>query len=199
MYWDTIDQNSGFSFRNFPRENSLPTPKTKFTKTGTTIVGCTFSEGVILGADTRATAGPIVADPDCLKIHYLAPNMYCCGAGTAADTEMVTQLVSSELELQRLYTGSESRISHAETRLCNHLFRYQGYIGAALIIGGIDIKGPQLVTISPYGNSMRLPFTTMGSGSLAAMAILETRFKDNMKEEEAVELVKDAIEAGIFS
>ena len=199
MYWDTIDQNSGFSFRNFPRENSLPTPKTKFTKTGTTIVGCTFSEGVILGADTRATAGPIVADPDCLKIHYLAPNMYCCGAGTAADTEMVTQLVSSELELQRLYTGSESRISHAETRLCNHLFRYQGYIGAALIIGGIDIKGPQLVTISPYGNSMRLPFTTMGSGSLAAMAILETRFKDNMKEEEAVELVKDAIEAGIFN
>ena len=199
MYWDTIDKNSGFSFRNFPRENSLPTPKTKFTKTGTTIVGCTFSEGVILGADTRATAGPIVADPDCLKIHYLAPNMYCCGAGTAADTEMVTQLVSSELELQRLYTGSESRISHAETRLCNHLFRYQGYIGAALIIGGIDIKGPQLVTISPYGNSMRLPFTTMGSGSLAAMAILETRFKDNMKEEEAVELVKDAIEAGIFN
>ena len=199
MYWDTIDKNSGFCFRNFPRENSLPTPKTKFTKTGTTIVGCTFSEGVILGADTRATAGPIVADPDCLKIHYLAPNMYCCGAGTAADTEMVTQLVSSELELQRLYTGSESRISHAETRLCNHLFRYQGYIGAALIIGGIDIKGPQLVTISPYGNSMRLPFTTMGSGSLAAMAILETRFKDNMKEEEAVELVKDAIEAGIFN
>ena len=46
---------------------------------------------------------------------------------------------------------------------------------------------------------MRLPFTTMGSGSLAAMAILETRFKDNMKEEEAVELVKDAIEAGIFN
>ena len=152
-----------------------------------------------MGADTRATAGPIVADPDCLKIHYLAPNMYCCGAGTAADTEMVTQLVASELELQRLYTGSESRISHAETRLCNHLFRYQGYIGAALIIGGVDIKGPQLVTISPYGNSMRLPFTTMGSGSLAAMAILETKYKDGMNQDEAVELVKEAIEAGIFN
>jgi 20S proteasome subunit beta 2 len=125
--------------------------------------------------------------------------MYCCGAGTAADTEMVTQLVASELELQRLYTGSESRISHAETRLCNHLFRYQGYIGAALIIGGVDIKGPQLVTISPYGNSMRLPFTTMGSGSLAAMAILETKYKDGMDQDEAVELVKEAIEAGIFN
>ena len=188
MYWDTIDQTSGFSFRNFPKTTSLPPQKTKYTKTGTTIVGCTFKDGVILGADTRATAGTIVADPDCMKIHYLAPNMYCCGAGTAADTEMVTQLVASELELQRLYTGSESRISHAETRLCNHLFRYQGYIGAALIIGGVDIKGPQLVTISPYGNSMRLPFTTMGSGSLAALAILETKYKDGMNQDEAFEV-----------
>ena len=45
---------------------------------------------------------------------------------------------------------------------------------------------------------MHQPFTTMGSGSLAAMGILETRYKDNMNEQEAVELVKDAIEAGIF-
>jgi len=45
---------------------------------------------VILGADTRATEGPIVADKNCEKIHYMAPNIYCCGAGTAADTEAVT-------------------------------------------------------------------------------------------------------------
>ncbi len=45
---------------------------------------------------------------------------------------------------------------------------------------------------------MHLPFTTMGSGSLAAMGILETRYKDNLNEEQGIELVKDAIEAGIF-
>ncbi|KAF5176748.1 Proteasome subunit beta type-7, partial [Thalictrum thalictroides] len=44
-------------------------------------------DGVILGADTRATEGPLVADKNCEKIHYMAPNIYCCGAGTAADTE----------------------------------------------------------------------------------------------------------------
>jgi 20S proteasome subunit beta 2 len=38
----------------------------------------------------------------------------------------------------------------------------------------------------------------MGSGSLAAMGILETKFKDNMTEQEAIDLVKEAIEAGIF-
>ena len=38
----------------------------------------------------------------------------------------------------------------------------------------------------------------MGSGSLAAMGVLETKYKDNLGEQEAVDLVKDAIEAGIF-
>jgi len=49
-----------------------------------------LQDGVVLGADTRATEGPIVADKNCEKIHYMAPNIYCCGAGTAADTEAVT-------------------------------------------------------------------------------------------------------------
>ena len=64
----------------------------KFTKTGTTIVGCMFKDGIVLGADTRATSDTIVAQKNCEKIHYIAPNIYCCGAGTAADTEQVTGL-----------------------------------------------------------------------------------------------------------
>lgn len=58
-----------------------------------------FQDGVILGADTRATEGPIVADKNCEKIHYMAPNIYCCGAGTAADTEAVTGITITDLIL----------------------------------------------------------------------------------------------------
>ena len=39
----------------------------------------------------------------------------------------------------------------------------------------------------------------MGSGSLNAMSILETRYKDGMTKEEAIEIVKCAVEAGIFN
>lgn len=77
----------------------------------------------MLGADTRATAGPIVADKNCEKIHYLAPNMYCCGAGTAADTEFSTALVSSKLELHRLQTGREARVITAVTMLKQMLYK----------------------------------------------------------------------------
>ena len=63
--------------------------------TGTTIVGvlCPKAGAVILAADTRATNGELVADKRCEKIHRLAPNIYCCGAGTAADAEHLTRLV----------------------------------------------------------------------------------------------------------
>ena len=42
------------------------------------------------------------------------------------------------------------------------------------------------------------PYHTTGSGSLAAMAILETYYKENLEKEDAIKLVVAAIEAGIY-
>lgn len=58
--------------------------------------------------------------------------------------------------------------------------RYQGHIGAALVLGGYDLNGPQLYTIAPHGSTDKLPYVTMGSGSLAAMAIFEAEYKKDM-------------------
>jgi 20S proteasome subunit beta 2 len=55
------------------------------------------------------------------------------------------------------------------------LFRYQGHVSAALVLGGVDVHGPHLYSIFPHGSTQRLPYVTMGSGSLAAMAVFESR------------------------
>jgi 20S proteasome alpha/beta subunit len=89
----------GFAFDLCKRNEFLEARGAKhpgFTKTGTTIAGIIYKDGVVLGADTRSTAGTTVADKNCEKIHYIAPNIYCCGAGTAADTENVTGMVASQ-------------------------------------------------------------------------------------------------------
>lgn len=153
---------------------------------------------MVLGADTRSTNGPIVADKNCEKIHYIARNMYCCGAGTAADTENTTALISSQLELHRLQTAREPRVATALAMLKQRLFQYQGHISAALILGGVDLTGPSLYTIHPHGSTDKLPFVTMGSGSLAAMGVFEADYKVDMEREDAVKLVVAAISAGIF-
>ena len=75
----------GFGFENVLRngmlqkQSGLRLPKAH--KTGTTIVGMVYSGGVVLGADTRATEGSTICDKNCEKIHYIAPNIWCCGAG----------------------------------------------------------------------------------------------------------------------
>eukprot|EP00644_Phytophthora_capsici_P005722 jgi/Phyca11/97505/e_gw1.2.897.1 len=190
--------HGGFSFDNCRRNELLLSQsggkqKLKATKTGTTI------DGVVLGADTRSTGGSIVMDKNCEKIHYIAPNIYCCGAGTAADTENTTALISSQLELHRLNTDTQSRVVTAMTLLKRMLFQYQGHISAALVLGGVDITGPHLYTIYPHGSTDSLPFVTMGSGSLAAMSVFEHGYKDDMTEDEAKKLVQEAILAGIFN
>ena len=61
----------GMNYRNnFLGQRGLVLPKA--TSTGTTIVGCLFKDGIVLGADTRATEGPIVADKNCEKVCLFA-------------------------------------------------------------------------------------------------------------------------------
>merc|ERR1711937_935947 len=104
----------GFNFDNCLRNKALleGDPKAKhsltYTKTGTTICGCVFKDGVVL----------------------------------AADCDHVTEMIKRELELHRMNTRTESRVSMAANRLVDHVFRYGGAIGTYLIIGGYDVGGP---------------------------------------------------------
>lgn len=173
--------------------------KRSVTKTGTTIVGIKYNTGIVLCADTRSTTGPIVADKNCSKIHSIAPKIMCCGAGTAADTRNVTRMASKELQLFSYKHMKDPYISHCNRYICDYLYGYRGHIGAALVLGGVDITGPQLYSISPNGYSANLDYTALGSGCLAAMSTLESKFKKNLTKDEAVAIGAEAIKAGILN
>jgi 20S proteasome subunit beta 2 len=196
----------GFDFSLRLRNHHLASPAgpsrlalPKATSTGTTIVGLLWEGGICLGADTRATEGPIVADKNCEKIHFIADNIRCCGAGTAADTEFVTAMISSNIQLHALSTGRQPRVVTAMTMLNQHLFQHQGHVGAALVLGGVDPTGPHLFTVAPHGSTDKLPYVTMGSGSLAAMAVFESKWRPGLARQEAINLVVEAVHAGIFN
>jgi len=198
---------SGFSFDNCHRNELVIGKDTKLNggyiptarKTGTTICGVVYNGGVVLGADTRATEGEIVADKNCQKIHFMANNIYCCGAGTAADTEKVTRMISARLNLHRMDIGRVPRVTTACKYLAHYLYGYRGHIGAALVLGGVDSTGSNLYIVSPNGYASKLPFTSMGSGSLAAMAMFERSWRPNLSRDGAMQLVRDAIAGGVFN
>ena len=72
----------------------------------------------MLAADTRATGGSIVGDKNCEKIHNLAPNIFCCGAGTAADCDHVTGkfCVFYKVALNQLFRDDQARARAAQTQ-----------------------------------------------------------------------------------
>ena len=196
------EEKGGFSFENVARNAALMGVANKFktAKSGTTICGLVCGkDAVVIGADTRATNGPIIADKNCNKIHRLADNIFCGGAGTAADLEHTTAMIESQLELHKLSTGFKPRVATAVRRLSSHLYKYQGHVGCALVLGGFDLYGPQLYQIYPHGSTDCLPFTAMGSGSLAAMAVLESGYRDDLTPAEGAELVRQAIRSGVFN
>mmetsp|Transcript_112611 Transcript_112611/g.325370 ORF Transcript_112611/g.325370 Transcript_112611/m.325370 type:complete len:279 (+) Transcript_112611:75-911(+) len=203
-YLDILQaQRGGFSFelckRNAYLAASANVKPPTATKSGTTICGVVVKDAVVLAADTRATSGSMVADKNCEKLHYISQHVYCAGAGTAADLQHTTELMEGQMELHRLATGTQPRVCTVVRRLSSMLFKYQGYIGCALVLGGVDVNGPSLYQIYPHGSTDCLPFTSMGSGSLAAMTILESEYKDDMTIEEGKALVAKAIRAGIFN
>ncbi|KAL0228714.1 hypothetical protein GEMRC1_013334 [Eukaryota sp. GEM-RC1] len=205
MFFPSISptHHSEFDLENVIRNKSLEEKfenLPKAVKTGTTIVGVLFDKGVVLSADTRASAGSIVADKYCQKIHYLSSHMRCCGAGTAADCDKITELGAAVLEKHSMDTNRPPRVISAVTYFRQRLWQHQGHIGAALIIGGYDpVDGPSLYEVHPHGSYWTCPFVTMGSGSLAAMAILESHWKEGLTQDEAITLATEAIRAGIFN
>lgn len=108
-------------------------------------------------------------------------------------------MIASQLELHRLSTNRVVPVPCAATLLKQYLFRYQGHVSAALVLGGVDSQGPHIYSIHPHGSTDRVPYATMGSGSLAAMSVFESRWKPDMSEEEGMKLVRDGIAAGIFN
>lgn len=203
---DVVEESRGQFDFDLCRRNELlsakMTGKVKMPaakKTGTTICGMVCKDGIVLGADTRATAGAIVADKNADKLHYVADNIYCAGAGTSADLTATTEKMEREMEIHRLNTGTQVRVVTVVKRLSKMLYQYQGHIGCHLVLGGVDLTGPHLYQISAHGNTDKLPYACMGSGMLAAMSVLEMRYEEGMSVEQGKELIADAISAGVFN
>jgi len=200
---DLVDElaDTGFKFDLVKRNLALAKVGVKpprAVKTGTTIVAALFKDGVVVAADSRATAGGVIADKNCVKVHHLTDCIYACGAGTAADLDQVCRMLESTLHLYELNNAPRrAPISLAVATAKQHLFKYQGHVGAYLIIGGVDGTGPRLVSVSASGNSTLAPFLADGSGSYAAISIFEKDYVFNMTEAECIAMVSRAVQAGM--
>jgi len=78
-------------------------------------------------------------------------------------------------------------------------FKKRGHIVAYLIVSRVDPTGAHLFSVHAHGSTDKLPYMTVGSGSLAAMGVLECDYRVGLEQEEAKDLVCRAVLGGVWN
>ncbi|CAB1119816.1 unnamed protein product [Ectocarpus sp. CCAP 1310/34] len=149
------------------------------------------------GQDNRGGTPPAVANGPRDAILPALKQVASPQCQSRADGERPLASCDSGLdEVQRKHL----RVGAAALLLKRHLFQYQGTVSAAFVLGGVDVIGEhiyQAPLIHEGGSLAEVEFTAMGSGSLAALSVLERGYRENLTEQETKELVLEGIAAGI--
>ncbi len=166
----------------------------------TTIVAATFSGGVVMAGDRRATMGNIIAQRDIEKV-FPTDEYSCVGiAGSAGLAVEMVRLFQTELEHYEKIEGTTLSIDGKANRL-SALIR--GNLGMAMqglavvpLFAGYDLRSDQGRIFSydvTGGRYEETAFHSVGSGSLFARGSLKKLYRDDLDVDQCVTAVIQAL------
>ncbi len=166
----------------------------KFIK-GTTTIGVICSDGIVLGADSRATMDTFIASSEAIKVYQINDKVGMTIAGGVGDAEYLVRMVKAQNELYKLNEGvdmSPNAVNSILSIILQENKMMPFYV--QVIVGGLDhANTPFLYSLDPLGGySQESKFTSTGSGSLTALGFLEESYK---KEKTTKEVIKDVAKA----
>lgn len=167
---------------------------------GTTIVAATFSGGVVLAGDRRATMGNMIAQRDVEKV-FPADEYSAVGiAGTAGIAVELVKLFQLELEHFEKVEGHALSLEGKSNRLSTMI---RGNLGMAMqglavipLFAGYDVereKGRIFSYDITGGRSEELGFTAIGSGSIFARGALKKLHREDLTERQTATAVVQAL------
>lgn len=172
-------------------------------KTGTTTVGIVCKDGIVLGADKRATAGYLIAHKRTEKISKITDRIAVTMAGSASDGQLLVKLAQGELRLKKLRTNKEILVKEAANLLARMVYsnirKFSLIPGIShFLCGGIDETGFYLFDLFADGSIEDVTdFISSGSGSVMAYGVLETLYKKDISINDGVDLVLKCVNAAM--
>lgn len=174
-------------------------------KRGTTTVGVRFTDGVVLIVDKRITSGLI--EPESIeKIFKIDSHIGCATSGLVADARVLVDRARVDSQLNRLSYGEDIEVETLVKRTCDFKQTYTQYggvrpFGTALLIAGVDPRGPQLYETDPSGALMAYRASAIGAGRTQVMEHFEEHYADDLDQTSATTLglkgLAKATEAGL--
>jgi proteasome beta subunit len=166
----------------------------------TTTVGLVTGDYVVLAADKRATAGPMVYHKAVKKISKITDYAALTISGLVADAQYIVEnarYIAREYEIE---IGRPIPIKALASRISLILsvyLRYSPFI-VQLLLGGRDNTGASLYYMDLYGSVTREKYMATGSGSPVAFGILEKNYRSDLSLEEAKKLAFSAVSSAIM-
>lgn len=182
-----------------PQDSRYPDYIAEQIKKGTTTCALTCTDGVVLAADTRASAGFFIADRSVMKIQKVDRHLGMTIAGGVADAQNLVDVMRYNANIYRISNREVMPVNSA-ARLCSNVLFNQRYFPyyVQIILAGYDNKaGGQIYNIDLFGSMTSEKYISTGSGSPVAYGYLESEYKEASSVNEAYKIAIQAIAAAI--
>src|SRR5215218_7196892 len=183
----------------YPHDKRYPDYIADQIKKGTTTCALICKDGVVLAADTRASAGFFIADRHVMKIQKVDRHLAMTIAGGVADAQNLVDTMRYNSNLYRLQNKELMPVKSA-ARLCSNVLfnqRYFPYYVQIIMAGYTHGEGSQIYNIDLFGSMTTEKFISTGSGSPVAYGYLESEYKDGIGVDEAYKVAIHSIAAAI--
>ena len=159
---------------------------------GTTTIGIKFKDGVVLIADKRLSSKLIEAD-SVEKIYEVDEHIGVSTSGLVADARIIIDYARILAQINRVTYDEPILVEALAKKICDYKQQYTQYggvrpFGIALLIAGVDTKGPHLFETDPSGALFAYKATSIGAGKDVVMEMLEEEYKDGMSKDQALSL-----------
>ncbi|XP_051728355.1 proteasome subunit beta type-9-like [Ctenopharyngodon idella] len=158
-------------------------------KMGTTIIAVEFDGGVVVGSDSRVSAGASVVNRVMNKLSPLHDKIYCALSGSAADAQTIAEIVNYQLDVHSIEVDEDPLVCSAATLVKNISYKYKEELSAHLIVAGWDKRAGGQVYATLNGLLSRQPFAVGGSGSFYIYGFVDAEYRAGMTRQESQEFV----------
>ncbi len=166
-------------------------------QTGTTTIGITTADGVVIATDMRASlGGRFVSNKDVQKVEQIHPTAALTMVGSVGGAQSYIRSLRAEVNLYEARRGEDISIDALAT-LAGNFARGGPFFAIHPILGGVDNEGHHVYSIDTAGGVMKDDYTITGSGMTVAYGVLERQYEEGLSNEEAKRVAASGVKAAV--
>jgi proteasome alpha subunit len=165
-------------------------------KKGTTSLGLTFKNGVILATIKQSMDLAVTKTTE--KLFKIDEHIGAVASGLLADARVLVNQLRIRAQIHRITYEEPIDVwslarSLGDRMQLSTLYAGLRPFGVSFLLGGVDSTGPHLIESDPSGMLFEWLAYSIGRGAMIANKVFKDKYKEGMDEKTALKLMVEAI------